>query len=229
MAIIKTKETQVKPTVFTATAVFLLFAVANALPTIPPQVLCLPVVILCIVSFWLAPWEISLALLFSALGDLSGSCGNLLPQMGFFTTAQIFYIIFFIRRYHRKVEPDRKLTEKAKGYLAMIIFCVIALLVIIFTKIAPEAPSGIIRTGVYIYSVVICTMLITALLQRSMLYAVGALLFVTSDFLLALNMFVQPIPHADIFVLSTYFIAQWLIFVRSTPYRVSHPIHLLRF
>ena len=229
MSILKIKESKIKPTVFAATAAFVALASLLFIPSAPHAKVCLPVGLLTLAAAWLAPWEVFLALLFSAIGDYAGDCNNFLAQMGSFAVAHVFYILFFVRRYHRKVEPDKKLTEKAKGYLIMTTFCVLALLALIFAAVVPEAPAGIIRIGVSIYSVVICIMLMSALLQRSMLYALGALFFVISDFLLAWNMFVDPIPHAGIFILSTYYLAQWLLFVRASPYRVKHPVHLLRF
>ena len=72
-------------------------------------------------------------------------------------------------------------------------------------------------------------MLMMALLQRSSLYALGAVLFVFSDFILAWNKFVEPIPYRNYLVLGSYFLAQWLLFIRATPYRIKHPLRLMRF
>lgn len=229
MSVIKVNQSWVKPIVFSVAVLFLTFAAIFFSPIRLPHKLCLPVGLLCLASLGLTPWEMTLALLFSALGDLAGSCDDFLAQMGSFAVGHVFYIVFFVRRYLRKVEPDRKLTPKAKGYLTMMGICVAALLALVFAKVVPCAPAGIIRTGVGIYAVVICLMLFTAMLQRSLLYALGALLFVVSDFILAWNMFVEPVPYRDYLVLGTYFAAQWLLFVRATPYRVPHPVHLLRF
>lgn len=96
----------------------------------------------------------------------------------------------------------------------------LALLALVFVRVVPCAPAGVLRVGVSIYAV---------LMQRSLLYALGALLFVISDFILAWNKFVEPVPYREILVLGTYLSAQWLLFVRATPYRVKHPVHLLRF
>lgn len=52
-------------------------------------------------------------------------------------------------------------------------------------------------------------------------FAVGAVLFVFSDFILAWHRFVEPVPYRNYFVLVTYFLAQWCLFVRSTPYRIT--------
>ena len=116
-----------------------------------------------------------------------------------------------------------------KGYLMMLGICVAALIALIFVKVVPAAPAGVLRIGVSIYALMISAMLYTALMQRSLFYALGALLFVISDFILAWNKFLEPVPYRDILVLGTYFAAQWLLFIRATPYRVKHPVHLMRF
>ena len=111
----------------------------------------------------------------------------------------------------------------------MMSFCILSLLALVFVKVVPAAPEGILQVGVGIYAVIICTMMLTAMLQRSLIYALGALLFAISDLALAWNMFVEAVPNADLVILSTYFAAQWLLFIRASPYKVPHPIHLLRF
>ena len=229
MSVIKIDERRLKPVVFAVTGLFLCLSVLFFAPVPIPHKLCLPMGVLVASSLWLTPWEIFLALLFSILGDWFGSCGSFLPQMGSFAVGHMFYILFFIRRFLRKVERDRKMTAKAKGYIMMLAICVLTLMAMVFVRVVPSVPSGVLRVGVSIYAVLICTMLFSALLQRSLFYAVGALLFVISDFILAWNKFVEPVPYRDALVLGTYLSAQWFLFVRSTPYRVKHPVHLLRF
>lgn len=226
MAILKMKETCVKPVVFAVTALFLVGTAIFFSPLEIPHKLCIPMGIIVLSSFWLTPWEITLALLFSIIGDYAGSCHNFMAQMGSFAVAHIFYVVFFVRRFIRK---EYKLTTKMKGYLLMLGICTAALLSFVFVKIVPSAPAGVLRIGVSIYAILICTMLYTALMQRSSLYALGAVLFVISDFILAWNKFVEPVPYRTILVIGTYLSAQWLLFVRATPYRVPHPVHLLRF
>ena len=226
MAILKMKETCVKPVVFAVTALFLVGAAIFFSPLEIPHKLCIPMGIIVLSSIWLTPWEITLALLFSIIGDYAGSCHNFMAQMGSFAVAHIFYVVFFIRRFIRK---EYKLTSKMKGYLLMLGICTAALLSFVFVKIVPSAPAGVLRIGVSIYAMLICTMLYTALMQRSSLYALGAVLFVISDFILAWNKFIEPVPYRTILVIGTYLSAQWLLFVRATPYRVPHPVHLLRF
>ena len=72
-------------------------------------------------------------------------------------------------------------------------------------------------------------MFLMALFQRSSLYALGAAMFVISDLVLSWNLFVEPVDGAGVTIMVTYYLAQWLIFVRATPYEVAHPVRLLRF
>jgi uncharacterized membrane protein YhhN len=229
MAILKLNEKRIGPMAMTATALWLAASVIFFMPVDIPSKVTIPAGLLALASLWLCPWQITLALLFSALGDYMGSVHNFMGQMGFFAVGHIWYIAYFAGRYFRKVEKDRKLTGKAKGYLAMVTFCAIALLCIVFTRIVPETPAGAERIGVCIYAMLICTMMVTAMLQRSSLFALGAVLFVFSDFILAWNKYVEPVPYRHYLVLVTYFLAQWLLFIRSTKFRVGPEMRLLRF
>lgn len=229
MATFKIQDRHIKPAALISSGLYFLLVLFFFLPFDIPHKITPCVSALFIASLWLCPWQMSLALLFSALGDHFGSCGNFLAQMGFFALGHIWFIIYFVRRYFRKVEPDHKLTGKAIGYLSMVIFCAIALLCIVFTRITPEVPQGIMKIGVSIYAVLISTMLVAAMLQRSSLFALGAILFVFSDFILAWNKFVEPVPGRHYLVLIPYFLAQWLLFIRATKYRVGPEMRLLRF
>ena len=229
MVVFRPEDRFLKPAVLTATGLFLCMAAIFFLPVDIPHKVSFPLIILSVAGLWLLPWQMLLAMIFSAAGDYMGSCGNFIGQMGFFALAHVWLITFFISRYRRKVERDGKLTTKTKGYLAIMTFCVGALLVFALTNITSHAPEGVIRIGTQIYAVLICTMLMMALLQRSSLYALGAVLFVFSDFILAWNKFVEPIPYRNYLVLGSYFLAQWLLFIRATPYRIKHPLRLMRF
>ena len=215
MAIFNLNEKYTGPVALTATGLFLCAVVLFFIPVEVPHMITYCTGILTLASLWLCPWQMTMAFLFSALGDYMGSCHNFLGQMGFFAVGHIWFIVYFFNRYFRKVEPDRKLTVKAKGYLAIIIFCALALLSVAFFKIAPGAPAGIIRIGVCIYASLISTMMVMALLQRSSLFALGALFFVFSDFILAWNKFVSPIGSAGYLIMIPYYLGQWVLFVQS--------------
>jgi uncharacterized membrane protein YhhN len=229
MSTFKLQEKRTPALAWTSTGLFLAASIVFFLPLEVPHKVTFPVGILTLASLWLCPWQITLALLFSAAGDYFGSCGNFLGQMGSFALAHVMYIVYFTGRYFTKVERDRKLTPKMKGYLTMVVFCILTLLAIVFTRIVPLAEPGIIRTGVAIYACLISTMMLFALLQRSSLFALVAVFFVFSDFILAWNMFVEPAPFRNYLVLVTYFLAQWLLFIRTTPYRVAPEMRIMRF
>ena len=229
MALLKMKDSRLKPAVITTSILFFAFTVLFFSPVQIPHKLALPVFTLFTGGLWMLPWQMCLAMLFSALGDYMGTCGNFIGQMGFFALAHVFIIVYFITRYRRKVEPDKKLTAKAKGYMAMVVFCTAAILCVAFTVVLPGAPAGVEKIGASCYAVIISTMLLTGLLQRSSLFALGAVLFVFSDFTLAWHRFVEPVPYRNYLVLCTYYAAQWLLLVRSTKYRVKNPIRLMRF
>lgn len=228
MPIFRLKENGIRPAVYVATGLFLCLALLYFSPVAIPHKISFPLAVLALSSLWLAPWQMTVAFMFSALGDYSGSCNEFLAQMGFFGAAHIFMVMFFIRRWLDKVEPDRRLTAKAKGNIFMLMLMIMALLGFIFTKVVPHAPEGAVRAGTGIYAVLISAMLFFALLQRSSLYALGAVLFVFSDFILAWNRFVGPIEYSGWLIMIPYYLGQWLLFVRSTPYKVKFSIRKMR-
>ncbi len=229
MSIFRLKDKFTGPAAIAVSVLFLCAAVFHFSPVELPHKITVPLSILTIASLWMCPWQITLALFFSALGDYFGSCNNFLAQMGFFALGHVWYIVYFVGRYFTKVEPDFRLTAKAKGYLTMVVFCTLALLAVAYFRIAPGAPAGAVRTGVCIYATVISIMLVSALLQRSSLYALGAVLFVFSDFIIAWDDFVDPVQYRRYIVLIPYFLAQWLLFIRSTKFRVAPEMRLMRF
>lgn len=229
MATFRLDERKVRPAALTAAGLFLFFAAIFFSPIQIPHKISFTLASAFIASLWLCPWQITMALLFSALGDYFGSCHNFLGQMGFFALGHVFYVWFFVKRWLDKVEKDRKLTAKAKGLAFILLLMVAALLAVVFTKIVPCTPEGVIRIGVSIYAVLISSMLYFALMQRSSLYALGAVLFVFSDFILAWNKFVEPIEYSRYLIMVPYYLGQFLLFMRSTPYRVKPGLRLFRF
>ena len=230
MAVFNMKESKVKPVVFIATGLFLFLAAVYFLPVPIPGKLAFPVGLLFLASLWLTRWEVSLALLFSALGDIAGGCGEILWQMEAFAIGHIFYILFFVKRYFAKVDRrDGKVSRRAVAHISVFTLCVAAVLAVAFALVVPSMPEGAMRIAGGTYAVIICGMFLMALLQRSSLYALGAAMFVISDLVLSWNLFVEPVDGAGVTIMVTYYLAQWLIFVRATPYEVAHPVRLLRF
>lgn len=229
MGILRIKDHKTTGAAVAASLIFLAGSIFYYIPVEIPHKVTIPLATLAIASLWLCPWQMTLAFLFSAIGDYFGSCNNFILQMGSFAIAHVWIVTYFADRYFKKVERDKKLTAKAKGYFTMVIFCTIALLAIAFIKIVPVAEPGIIKIGVSVYACLIGAMMLAALLQRSSVFAIGAVLFVFSDFILAWNMFVEPVPYNGYLILISYYAAQWLLFIRATPLRIAPEMRLLRF
>ena len=145
-------------------------------------------------------------LVFSALGDWQGTQGNFFRQMALFGLAHIAYICYFASRL------ENKDNEKA-GWATWL--CVL-IGVAAYIKVVPMVPLGTLRSGVIVYCLLILAMLRMALRQRDIWFALGAALFVISDFILAWNKFVSPIDHASWCIMVPYYGAQWLLFFRAT-------------
>jgi len=84
--------------------------------------------------------------------------------------------------------------------------------------------DAVLRVAVAAYVVVIATMAAQAIGRAAVLrdgpaiaVAVGAVFFMLSDALLALNRFWSPLPMAQFWVLATYYVAQILIAVNARP------------
>ena len=149
----------------------------------------------------------AIGLVCSAFGDWQGTQGNFLGQMGCFALAHVAYICYFTSR----------MKGKPNGWLMAIgLATVLVIGVVAATKVIPQVPEGVMQIGVSIYCLLILTMLLMALMQRDWLFALGAALFVCSDFILAWNKFVSPVGHASWMIMVPYYTAQWLLFFRAT-------------
>ena len=108
MATLKMKNECLNTATYASTSLFLAAALLYFFPVGIPHKLAFPLIIITVSSLWLCPWQITLALGCSALGDWLGDEGHFIGQMAAFAAAHIGYILFFVKRYHTKVEPDRR-------------------------------------------------------------------------------------------------------------------------
>lgn len=190
--------------------IFLTLAVLYFSPVHLPNKLAGPVTFLglfALVDFKRIGILMALGLVMSALGDWQGTQGNFLGQMGFFGLAHVAYICYFVSRLRTK--PDWKIA------IGLAIPCII-IGAFAFINVVPMVPTGVIKIGVIVYCLLILTMLWTSLLQKDVWFALGAALFVISDFILAWNKFVTSIDYASWFIMVPYYGAQWLLFYRAT-------------
>ncbi|MDP3310873.1 MAG: lysoplasmalogenase family protein, partial [Polaromonas sp.] len=151
------------------------------------------------------------ALVFSLAGDcLLMFPGFFIPGLVAFLVAHLFYIALF-----RRGVPWFASRRALMGTLVI----GAVMYAFLFNGLNP-----VLRVAVAAYVVVIALMAAQAIGRASVLrdraavgVAVGAGFFMLSDALLATNKFAQPLPMAQLWVLSTYYIAQILIVFNAKP------------
>lgn len=152
-------------------------------------------------------------LAFSLVGDVFLMFpGRFISGLVFFLLAHLCYIALF-----RQGVP----WLPRRGALAATLGLGIAMYALLFGGLGP-----VLKVAVAAYVVVIAVMAAQAIGRAIVLgdagstaVAIGAGFFMLSDSLLALNLFLRPIPMAPLWVLSTYYVAQILItrFARPAP------------
>lgn len=146
----------------------------------------------------------TMALVFSAIGDVLLALriegfDNFVPGLGAFLVGQLIYAALFWSE--RRVTRPRLIL--ACGYL--LVAGALAALVL------PR--TGDLMVPVAFYLLAISTMATGAAINATPLpwLFVGALTFVLSDCLIALNRFVMAFPGAAVAIMLTYYLAQWLM------------------
>ena len=169
------------------------------------------------------------ALFFSFLGDLFLSDlfdreQSFIYGLGSFLLTQILYILIF----RISAADPKKLTSRKLIVPSVLI---IAWAVTIFINI--KAGLGDLKLPVAVYVLVITLMCLFALARFEavaknsfVLLLLGAILFMISDMLIALNRFYSPIEHERILVMSTYIIAQFLLLegIRTNELSINNSI-----
>lgn len=191
------------------------------------QFIAKPVIVLALIGYFfvetksinssLKKW-IFLALLFSWLGDVllmfqpQHSIFFLLG-LSAFLIAHIFYIIFFHRL--RVLE-----LVKSRVWALLLVAVYYAALITILSPYLNDM-----KLPVRIYGIVISAMLLLAIHmlfisrpQAGRLILLGAVLFVISDSVLAINKFYHPFQAAGITIMLTYGLAQFLIVKGAVSY-----------
>jgi len=152
-----------------------------------------------------------LALVFSVLGDILLMFVDQSPH--FFTVglvafllAHIMYILVFLR--HR---------NKQKSILSFVILLLVYASGLFYLL---KDGLGALLVPVIVYMIVILSMATTAFMRKGIvnsnsynLVFIGAIFFMISDSILALNKFYQPIPFSNISIMLTYALAQYLIVI----------------
>ncbi|MDX1937450.1 MAG: lysoplasmalogenase [Flavihumibacter sp.] len=165
-------------------------------------------------------WVIILALILSWLGDVFLMLEDKNPNffiagLSSFLLAHLTYIFFFRQIRKQNTQP-----------LPLNLFTIIGVsiyAVALFFFLSPGL--GALKTPVLIYAVTISTMLIMAIhtsspATKNLAYwlIAGAVLFVCSDSLLAINKFYKPFTTAGFLIMLTYALAQLLIITGAVKY-----------
>lgn len=156
-----------------------------------------------------------LALLFSWMGDALLTKPDFLfflLGLGSFLISHLFYILLF----SKESKHSGELTKVEGSPSLLIPFVLFGLGVLFF--IVPKIDDTIIKIAISCYTLVILTMAVQALNRSSsvskksfLLVFLGALFFIISDSMIAINRFVQPFEMQRIAIMSTYVLAQGLI------------------
>ena len=209
-----------------ASILFILLAVLYFLPLDIPYKTALPLAILTIMSPWILPWQMCLAMLFSAAGDAAGAYGSFILQISFFALAHIMLIVFFISRALKEKLYSLSGYSSRSGsaqFVLAFILTVIAMGLLAFSTavFAPAAPDITVRSAVSAYSAIILIMLWTALAQKDLAFAAAAVLFVFSDALIGWNAFVAPVPGEKYLIMIPYYLSQLTFFLRAAHLKYS--------
>lgn len=149
-----------------------------------------------------------LSLTFSWLGDMLLFFERFMPVLFIaglvaFLTAHLLYLRVF-----KQLSVGPGLLKQAPWAALPFLVYGVALVVFLFPGL-----DDVLRLAVPVYAAVLLAMSISAVnLSRGWLFA-GALCFVASDSLLAINAFHTPLPGAPVWILSTYWAAQGLLFL----------------
>ena len=197
-----------------ALAIAGLFAVLNWIAVArrikPLEYICKPAVMLALIATVVAfdtpderAWVFVAALAFSMLGDifLMLPADRFLFGVGAFFLAHVAYIVGL------RMDSSAALSLVA-GMLVVGAFAVTVgrHIVLAVRKQAPE-----LAMPVSAYVAVISVMVASAIATKNPYAAVGAVVFMSSDTLIAWNRFVQPLAWAPVTIMVTYHVGQGLL------------------
>lgn len=152
---------------------------------------------------------ILIALLFSWMGDiLLQAEGFFIPGLVSFLLAHLSYILYFMKA----GDQQKGLVQRQPLYIFPVVLYIIVLLLLIYPYL------GELTIPVIIYSITIGWMLVMALNSKyrldreaSRFFIAGAIFFVISDSVLAVNLFAVKNWWLGLIVMITYALAQGLI------------------
>ena len=144
-------------------------------------------------------WWFVAALCFSLLGDvlLMVPSDRFVAGLGAFLLGHLCYLAGFFSH-----PPSAAALGVAAGAV------VVVLGPLTWRVLAALRGEGPLRVAVGLYILVIAAMCATAVATGEVLAALGAVLFVSSDAMIAWNRFVKGLRHAEVAIMVTYHLAQ---------------------
>ena len=187
--------------------------------------LALPAAVLALSGIGLLPWQMTAGFFFCAVGDMMGVLGSFEGQMGGFAVAHICFIAWLTKQLPKSI-LNSSFFILHSSFIYITPLC-IAPLFFAAVRIIPAIHDMPIRVGCVIYALLLTGTMWTAWLRMAssaypskgnangwaLLTALGATLFLVSDFVLAWNKFVASIPNSRILIMSTYYAALLLLFM----------------
>ncbi len=179
-----------------------------------------PLILTSLIIFFISQWKhlsssskyITLfALIFSLTGDVllmfvETSANFFLGGLVAFLIAHIMYILLFLKKKNQK--------KPSIPFSFVLIIYALGLFYVL------KDGLGDMLIPVIVYMLVILSMALSASLRKGMvsnssynLVFIGAIFFMISDSILAVNKFYNPVPMSGILIMSTYALAQYLIVI----------------
>lgn len=139
------------------------------------------------------------ALFFSACGDLLLNANQFILGVAAFLIAQLSYAFLFVRDW-------QGFTKRLPISLLLLGFMGLMLYVLV-----PHLESLLIPVIAYLLA--ISFMGFTAIQSKYTISwsVVGAMVFIASDSLIAIEKFIQPIAYNDYWIMTSYYLAQWML------------------
>lgn len=198
--------------------VILVFVVLAALDFVPlhfPARMIFPLLWLSVCALFQRCWALATALFFSFLGDVMGWKNELIPQIGFFAIAQITYIIMFSLLFPPKPTWPKPVRITLFGLVAVVYGLAMC-------WIFPRVEESLIAYGIAVYAVLLLGMCYSAMQHKNVCLILGSILFVVSDFIIGINLFVERIQHAHQCIMIPYYAGQLLLFLGTRKLYLSN-------
>ncbi len=157
---------------------------------------------------------LSVALVFCMLGDI-GMEKDIVAGIGMFLIGHIFFTMNFL---WQAINVGLVITNLVVPIICMGALSVYVILFIRYLRSSgPEVPDFILKAGTLYFLMISATLSTSILLWLTtgniwgLIPVIGALFFMISDSLIAINEFHHKISHADLFTMPTYYLSIFLL------------------